>query len=167
MCNNSSKKRGKYMKCAIDDTVEYVKLLAQRLGGCKPKAMVLVMLLDLGIPVNYSGFEYLKTAILLQFEDPTADLANDIYPVISAKTGKDISNEMIDTSIRNAIRSAWLRTNIAVWQKYIPIISDMQKKPPTNTEMIASLAKIVELWYTCAEAYNNQLYREEVHNGIV
>ena len=50
-----AKERGKNMKSAISDTVEYVKFLAQRLGGCKPNGIVLIMLMELGIPVNYTG----------------------------------------------------------------------------------------------------------------
>ena len=154
------------MKCAIDDTVEYVKILAQRLVGCSPNGIVLVMLLDLGIPVNYTGFEYLKTAILLQFEDPMRDLANDIYPLIADRVGKDVGNDVIDVAIRSAARVGWDRTEITVWQKYIPTISDSQKKAPTNAELIASLARIVELWQDCSEAYKSQYSREEVYNGI-
>lgn len=155
------------MKCAIDDTVEYVKFLAQRLGGCSPNCVVLVILMDLGIPVNQDGFEYLKSAVLLQYEDPMRDLVNDIYPAIASRYGNGaISNKLLETSIRSAIRAAWLRTKIDVWQKYIPSLPNDYGHPPTSTEVIASLARIVELWKECSDAYMRQCNREVMHCGM-
>lgn len=154
------------MKSAIDDTVEYVKLLAQRLGGCSPNCVVLVILMDLGIPVNHVGFEYLKEAILLQYEDPVRDLENDIFPAIAAKYGDGtISNKLLETAIRSVIRSAWSRTQVDVWQKYIPSICSSAGRPPTNTEVISGLARIVELWQGCADAYMRQKNREVISCG--
>ena len=53
------------MKCATNDTIAYIKLLAQDLAGCNPNCAVLAILFDLSIPVNYDGFEYLKAAIVM------------------------------------------------------------------------------------------------------
>ena len=75
------------MKCATNDTIAYIKLLAQDLAGCAPDCAVLAVMFDLAIPVNHSGFEYLKAAILLQHEHPTMVLVNDIYLAIAQKHG--------------------------------------------------------------------------------
>lgn len=153
------------MSSAIDITVEYVKLLAQRLNGCEPNCVALVMLLELSVPVNYDGFEFLKSAILLQYEDPMRDLANDIYPEIARVCGKGVSSEMVEVSIRAAIRVAWKRSSKEVWQKYFPTISPREVRPPTNAVVIANLGRIIELWQGCASAYIRQMDREEVSCG--
>lgn len=155
------------MNCAIDRTVEYVKFLAQRLSGCNPNCVVLVILMDLGVPVNHVGFEYLKTAVLLQHEDPMRDLTNDIYPAITEMYGNgSMSGKVLEAAIRSAIRTAWERTGIDVWRKYMPSLPGNLERAPTNGEVIAGLGRIVELWQGCAEAYLRQNNREVTTCGM-
>ena len=90
----ASKERGKAMKCATSDTIRYIKRMAQNMVGFDPNYAVLAFMLDLKIPVNPHGFEYLKTAIILRYENPTMDLANDIYLAIASTYG-NISSEML------------------------------------------------------------------------
>lgn len=49
------------MKCAVDDTIEYVKHLAQRLEGYTASSFVLIVLMRLGIPTNYTMQRPIKT----------------------------------------------------------------------------------------------------------
>ena len=149
------------MKCATNDTITYIKLLAQDLAGCDPDCAVLAIMFDLAIPVNHSGFEYLKTAIMMQYENPTLDLVNNIYIAI-AETHGNISADMVSSSIRRAIKVAWDHSNTRVWDKYLPAVLTNKNRPPTNAEMIAGLARVIELWQGCANAYLRQLQKEVV-----
>ena len=149
------------MKCAMNDTITYVKLLAQDLAGCDPNCAVLAIMFDLAIPVNHSGFEYLKSAILMQYEHPTLDLVNDIYIAV-AETHGNISADMVASSIRRAIKVAWDHSDTSLWNKYLPAVLINRQRPPTNAEMIAGLARVIELWQGCANAYLRQLYKEVV-----
>lgn len=151
------------MKSAINDTVEYVKLLAQNLAGCEPNFAVLAIMLDLGIPANYDGFEYLKSAIVLQYEDPTQDLLNDIYEALSDRYG--ISSDMVASAIRSAIKTSWSRTEAEKWCRYLPAAPISKGVAPTNAEVITGLARIVELWQGCSEAYIRQQNREVASCG--
>lgn len=151
------------MKSAINDTVEYVKLLAQDLAGCEVNYAVLAIMLDLAIPVNYDGFEYLKAAILMQYEEPTRDLVNDIYEALADRYG--ISKDMVSFAIRSAIKTAWSRTNPEKWCRYLPAVPMNKMGAPTNAETITGLARIVELWYGCSKAYMRQYGREVVNCG--
>ena len=148
----------------MNDTITYVKHLAQNLAGCDPNCAILAIMFDLAIPVNHSGFEYLKTAILMQSEDHTLDLVNNIYVAI-AETHGNISAEMVSSSIRRAIKVAWDHSDTCVWGKYLPAILTNKDRPPTNAEMIAGLARIIELWQGCANAYLRQLHKEVVSCG--
>lgn len=152
------------MKCAMNNTITYIKHLAQDLAGCDPNCAVLAIMFDLAIPVNHRGFEYLKTAILMQYEYPTMDLANDIYLAI-AETYGNINTDMVDSSIRRAVRVAWEHGDTSVWDRYLPAVLTNKHRPPTNAEMIAGLARIIELWQGCANAYLRQLYKEVVSCG--
>ena len=87
------------MKSATSDTIIYIKRMAQNMAGFDPNYAVLAFMLDLRIPVNPHGFEYLKTAILLRYRNPTMDLANDIYLAIASTHG-NVSGEMIAEAAR-------------------------------------------------------------------
>jgi len=152
------------VKRAMNKTITYIKHLAQDLAGCDPNCAVLAIMFDLAIPVNHRGFEYLKTAILMQYADPAMDLSNDIYTII-AETHGNINTDMVDSSIRRAIRVAWEHGSASVWDKYLPAVLTNKTRPPTNAEMIAGLARVVELWQGCANAYLRQLSKEVVSSG--
>lgn len=152
------------MKCATSDTITYIKRMAQNMAGFDPNYAVLAFMLDLKIPVNPHGFEYLKTAILLRYENPTMDLAKDIYLAIASTHG-NISGEMIAASIRRVIKSAFDRGNITRWQIYLPAAIITEDRPPTNAEVIAGLARIVEFWQGCSDAYLRQQHKEVVSCG--
>ena len=120
-----------------------------------------MILLELGIPVNHVGFEYLKTAVLLQYEDPMRSLSNDIYPVLLKRyTNGTGSVKQIEGALRSVARTGWERTGIDTWRKYFPTIRYQLSGPPTTSEVIAGLARIVELWKDCSDAYLRQCDRE-------
>lgn len=155
------------MKCAVDETIAYVKHLAQQLMDCNASGVVLVILMRLRIPTNYDGFEYLKTAILLRYENPMRTMVNDIYPELRKRYGKHITNEQLETAIRSAIIIGWKRAGSSIWKVFFPtILAEEERRRPSNTEFIYELARIVELWCDCAEAYARQRTREEVGYGI-
>ena len=148
----------------MNNTITYIKHLAQDLAGCEPNCAVLAIMFDLTIPVNHRGFEYLKAAILIQYENPTMDLANDIYIAIAEKHG-NINTDMVDSSIRRAVRVAWEHSDTSVWDRYLPAVRTNKKRPPTNAEIIAGLARVIELWQGCSDAYLRQLCKEVVSSG--
>ena len=152
------------MKCATNDTIAYIKLLAQDLAGCDPNCAILAIMFDLTIPVNHRGFEYLKAAILMQYKNPTMDLVNDIYIAIAEIHG-NINKDMVDSSIRRAVRVAWEHSDTSIWDRYLPAVLTNKKRPPTNAEIIAGLARVIELWQGCSDAYLRQLYKEVVSSG--
>lgn len=153
------------MRYAVDDTIEYVKHLAQQLTGCTASCVVLIVLMRLGIPTNYDGFEYLRVAILMRYENPMGTMVNDIYPALRSRYGKYITNEQIETAIRSALVIGWRRTGPAVWRVFLPTLLAESDKRPSNTEVIYELARIVELWCDCADAYERQRGKEAASCG--
>ena len=151
------------MKCAINDTVAYIKLLAQDMAGCDPDYVILAILLDLSIPVNYAGFEYLKSAILMQYEDLAMDHIHQIYDALA--TRYRASMDTVVFAMRGAIKAAWQQENREKWYRYLPTVPAGRYGAPTNAEVIVGLARIVELWQGCAEAYLRQQSKEVVSCG--
>ena len=146
-----------------NDTVGYIKRLAQDLAGCDLDYTILAILFDMTVPVNFKGFEYLKAAVLMQYEQSTRDLVNDIYTMLAKDYG--VSEEMVASTIRGVISAAWNRGDKAVWLRYLPTIPRDRSSAPTNAEVIAGLARILELWRGCSEAYMRQQCKEVVNSG--
>ena len=151
------------MKCAINDTIAYVKLLAQDLAGCDSNCAILAFMFDLAIPVNYDGFEYLKAAISIQYTEPSLDLVNNIYEILANRYY--VSADVISAAIRSAIKSAWHHMESEKWRIYLPTVSMFKRSAPTNAEVISGLARILELWQGCSESYLRQLHKEVVSSG--
>ena len=151
------------MKCAINDTITYVKLLAQNLAGCDSNCAILAIMFDLAISVNYDGFQYLKEAVSIQYTDPRLDLVNNIYEILANRYG--VSTDMIASAIRSAVKAAWSRTEPEKWNIYLPTASMARISAPTNAEVISGLARILELWQGCSESYLRQIHKEVVSCG--
>ena len=152
------------MNCAANDTITYLKPLAQNMAGFAPNYVVLSFLMDLKIPVSPYGFEYLRAAVLLRYENPMMDLANGIYLAIGATCG-NVSSDVISAAIHRSIKTGFERSDPALWQLYLPSSVITGEHPPTNSEVIAGLARTLELWQGCAEAYLHQQYREVVSSA--
>lgn len=147
----------------MNDTIAYVKILAQDLAGCEPDCALLAILFDLTVPVNYDGFEYLKASVIIQHANPTLDLVNDIYEMLAKQYG--VSTDMIAAAIRSAIKVAWSRADTEKWYRYLPTVPTDKGTAPTNAEVIAGLARIIELWQGCANAYLRQQSKEVASVG--
>lgn len=149
------------MNRARNETVAQIKALAQDMVGCDAQYVVLAILLDMGIPTNYIGFGYLLDAVLLRLENPELDLTNDIYNILAKN--HSCGSDTASSAIRGALKAAWMRCDHAGWYRYLPTVP--KDKTPTNAEVIAGLARIVELWQGCAKAYQRQLAKEVVSSG--
>lgn len=138
------------MDSTIGETLHHVLLLARHLDKCDLRGVTLVALMELGVPTKSAGFEYLKRAILLQFEDPTRALTKDIYLEISLRC-KLNSEEQVDQAIREAIRITWETGSKTAWNWYFSYDGHGPRRKPTNSEFISRISYILELWQACKE----------------
>lgn len=149
------------MDRAVRKTVAYIKILAQDMAGFDPDTVILTILFDLKLPVDHHGFGYLRTAVLLQYRNPRLLTANEIYQIIAQQWG-DVSAEAVATNIRRAIHITWDQEGMGHWKIYLPWAKVTREHIPTNAEVIAGLARILELWQGCADAYLRQHCKEVV-----
>lgn len=136
------------MESTISETLLHVLLLARHLEKCDLRGATIVVLMELGVPTKSVGFEFLKRAILLQFEDPTRALAKDIYLEIALRC-KLNSEEQVDQAIRDAIRIAWEGGSKTAWCWYFSYDGREPRRKPTNGEFISRISYILELWQAC------------------
>ena len=100
-----------------------------------PFLKITVILVGLGITANYSGFFYIRDAVLILTKDfnPQKRLMKDVFSVVAEKYGVTASG--IDRAVRKSIEKAWLKGKI---QSRIDIFGDGER--PTNLQFIAQLS---------------------------
>ena len=139
------------MKCRTDDTLKYVQFLARRFDKHNIKAVILIILFDLGFTLSNDGFEYLKAAIEMHYSKTASSTIKEIYPAISRINGTH-SWHYIDQAIRRAIRLAWNGRDSKNWELFFPLSNQENSTCPSNKEFIARISYIIELWQNCEEA---------------
>lgn len=111
-------------------------------------AEVTNLIRDFGVPVNLSGYRYLRDAIIMVVKDSGLldYVTKSLYPVI-AKEHKTTASR-VERSIRHAIQVAWGRVDEETVNARASFGFSEGEKKPTNTEFIALLSDKVRLQYT-------------------
>ena len=136
------------MHSTIDKTIEHVLFLARHVGKCDLRGAVIVILMEIGIPTKNVGFEFMRQAILLQYEDPTRSLTNDIYAELCLHYRQN-SEEQIEQAIMNAIKMAWRHGSKEAWDWYFSYDGKPVANKPSNSDFISRIAYILEIWQEC------------------
>ena len=139
------------MKCRTDDTLRYVQFLARRFDKHNIKAVILIILFDLGFTLSNDGFEYLRAAIETHYSKTASSTIKEIYPAIS-HINDGHSWHYIDQAIRRSIRLAWNGRDGETWELFFPLSNQAKSNCPSNKEFIARISCIIELWQSCEEA---------------
>lgn len=98
------------------------------------------MLYMLGIPASLSGYDCLKTAIALAYDDPSyvhAVIAR-LYPAVGKIHCKTIGS--VERCIRHAIEVSWDRADAKFRDEIFKWSTSPKRGKATNTEFIATLA---------------------------
>lgn len=140
------------MRCRTDDTLRYVQFLARRFEKHNIKAVILIILIDLGFSPSNDGFAYLRSAIEQYVSGRASDMTKGIYPAISPTGDDDHSWHYIDQVIRRAVKAAWNGRDAELWELFFPLSDQKNANCPPNKEFIARISCIIELWQSCKEA---------------
>ena len=137
------------MRITVDKALDHIEFLATLFGRDDVRYVIVVLLLELDVPTNYDGFDYLVRGITIYLRDPSQMIVKGLYPAIAATYGKDIAVPQIESAIRSAIKAAWKRHDAAAWERYFPGMAAR----PSNAEFISRIARILELWEGCCKKY--------------
>lgn len=140
------------MRSRTDETLKYVQFLARRFDKQDVKAVVLIILLELGFSPSRDGFYYLRNAITVDCSDPQKFVSQGLYLSISEMYHVYSSDKQIEQAIRAAIQAAWEAGDEELWTLFFPIPKGGKSKRPSNKEFITRISCIVELWQSCKEA---------------
>lgn len=155
ICKNYNIPERRRAKITIDETLKHIDFLAKLFGRNNVRYVIVVLLLELGIPTNYDGFDYLIQAITIYHTDPSQMIMKGLYPAVAKTSQKNVDGQHVESSIRTAIKIAWKYHDDIAWKRYF---SETSRKP-SNTEFVSKIARVLELWEGCCEEY--ELKNEE------
>lgn len=100
------------------------------------------LLITLGIPVNLSGYNYIRTAVIryseIVLQCRRVRITKDIYPWVASQYGT--TAQCVERSIRHAVGISFDRGDLSVLHSIFGFTVDSCKGKPTNAEFIAMLA---------------------------
>ena len=103
------------------------------------------LLHELGIPSHIKGYQYIRSAILMVYDNPSfiGGITKELYPDLSTKFNTSI--QRVERAIRHAIEVSWLRGDIDFMEEIFGHSVDIDRAKPTNSEFIVTIADKLRL----------------------
>lgn len=149
------------MTLNTDRLLEHIKSLARTFSVSDIQYVVVVILIELGIPAKLEGYHFLKTAISLYCEDSIRMVSNGLYAAVAKRHGKNVSKELVERGIHDAIRAGWENRAGRLWDCYFAGTGYDKMKPPSNHEFIAEIVRVLDLFVGLRKAYEKELWEQE------
>lgn len=132
------------MQYSNEEGLRHFRFLANQTKHRPVSAAALTMLLELNIPTNHAGFDYLLRSVEVCYQHSLWSMCQ-IYEAVAASYSYPVSNETVEQAVRSAIRKAWKNKNPFVWKYYFSQDLDGIIKKPTNSEFISRIARVLQL----------------------
>ncbi len=99
----------------------------------------------LGIPSHIKGYQFIRSAILMVYNNPglIGGITKELYPDLSIKFNTSI--QRVERAIRHAIEVSWLRGDIDLMEDIFGHSVDIDRAKPTNSEFIVTIADKLRL----------------------
>ena len=95
---------------------------------------------ELGMPSHIKGYQYIRTAITMVYDNPeiVGAITKELYPELADKFDTTVSR--VERAIRHAIEVSWNRGDWDLMDDIFGHSVDVDKAKPTNSEFIVTLA---------------------------
>jgi two-component system response regulator (stage 0 sporulation protein A) len=149
------------MEHHAESLLDHIRFLARRFSLCDSECVLVLLLIEVGIPAKLAGYHFLKTAISLYNEDAIRMINKGLYASVAKQHGKNISQVLVEGAIRDAIRAGWENRAGKMWDHYFPGVKGINLKPPSNHEFISEVARILNLWAGVRRSIERDLAEKE------
>ena len=139
------------MERKINDTMMLVYFYSRHTKAFDPYSAAQMILMELCIPPNCEGHDYLLHAIVERYRNAAGTFEKGIYGVVESYYAPGISVRQMETSMRYVINKAWKQREENTWACYFPCASNGMVKKPSNTEFISEIARFLCLWERCCQ----------------
>lgn len=105
------------------------------------------MLHELGMPSHIKGYQYIREAISMVYDNPdiVGGITKELYPELATKFDTTVSR--VKRAIRHAIEVSWNRGDWDLMEEIFGHSVDIDKAKPTNSEFIVTVADKLRLEY--------------------
>lgn len=105
------------------------------------------MLHELGMPSHIKGYQYIREAISMVYNNPeiVGGITKELYPTLATKFDTTVSR--VERAIRHAIEVSWNRGDWDLMEDIFGHSVDIDKAKPTNSEFIVTVADKLRLEY--------------------
>ena len=113
---------------------------AQRRQEVNIEAMVTSIIHEIGVPAHIKGYQYIRTAITMVYDNPeiVGAITEELYPELADRFDTTVSR--VERAIRHAIEVSWNRGDWDLMDDIFGHSVDVDKAKPTNSEFIVTLA---------------------------
>lgn len=103
------------------------------------------MLHDLGIPSHIKGYQFIRDAVYMIFDNPDmiGGITKELYPELANRYDTTVSR--VERAIRHAIEVSWTRGDLRLMENIFGHSVDIDKAKPTNSEFIVTIADKLRL----------------------
>lgn len=103
------------------------------------------MLHNLGMPSHIKGYQYIRDAIELMYNNPDniGGITKEVYPYIADKYNTTASR--VERAIRHAIEVSWTRGDYELMEEIFGHSVDFDRAKPTNSEFLATVSDKISL----------------------
>ena len=103
------------------------------------------MLHNLGIPSHIKGYQFLRDAVYMVFENPDmiGGITKELYPELASRYATTVSR--VERAIRHAVEVSWNRGDLKLMENIFGHSVDIDKAKPTNSEFIVTIADKLRL----------------------
>lgn len=100
---------------------------------------------NLGIPSHIKGYQFLREAVYMIFENPEiiGGITKELYPELANKYDTTVSR--VERAIRHAVEVSWNRGDLKLMENIFGHSVDIDKAKPTNSEFIVTIADKLRL----------------------
>lgn len=105
------------------------------------------MLHELGMPSHIKGYQYIREAISMVYNNPDmiGGITKELYPELATRFDTTVSR--VERAIRHAIEVSWNRGDWDLMEDIFGHSVDIDKAKPTNSEFIVTVADKLRLEY--------------------
>ena len=103
------------------------------------------MLHELGMPAHIKGYQYVREAIIMIYNNPEfiGGITKELYPDLADKYDTTVSR--VERAIRHANEVSWNHGNWDLMEEIFGHSVDIDKAKPTNSEFIITIADKLRL----------------------
>ena len=103
------------------------------------------LLHELGMPAHIKGYQYIREAISMVYENPeiVGGITKELYPELATRFDTTVSR--VERAIRHAIEVSWNRGDWDLMEDVFGHSVDIDKAKPTNSEFIVTIADKLRL----------------------